>query len=365
MPIPVDLPLALPIPELFGKVLLVVSFALHILFINLSAGGFLIALVTEAAGLILRDPKLDRAAKRIALSVTVNDNLGVLLGIAPLLLISVLYTSFFYSSTTLIAPAWLSIIPLVVIGILLSYAYEFGWDRMANLKGLHLATGFLGTAVFYFIPFIFLTNINLMLYPERWKGTTSFFQALLYRNVVPRYLHFFLASLAVTGLFLAVWGLIRRRRGDLDPDEQDLWGFLIRYGLQWTLGASLLQLLVGPLVLVTLPEHMISGVVLRWPTSLVFPVGVLAAIGAIAVLWRKVFHPAGGVPASGTPRWLYGVLALLSVTVLAMATTRHYVREYALEKPKQVLRVETERYFQKVREANQAAGQPQGAPLNP
>ena len=48
-----------------------------------------------------------------------------------------------------------------------------------------------------------------MLFPERWPEVEGFLSTLLLPNVLPRFLHFILASVAVTALFLAGW-LCRR-----------------------------------------------------------------------------------------------------------------------------------------------------------
>jgi hypothetical protein len=58
---------------------------------------------------------------------------------------------------------------------------------------------------FLLIPFVFLSNINLMLFPEHWTEVKGFLSSLKIGNVFPRYFHFFAASNAATGLFLVAW----------------------------------------------------------------------------------------------------------------------------------------------------------------
>jgi hypothetical protein len=140
-------------------------------------------------------------AHEITKTVTVNKSLGVVLGVGPLLAINVLYTIYFYSANALTGYVWISIVPLVATAFLILYAHKYSWDRLAGSKRLHMAIGWAGVAILLFVPLIFLTNINLMLFPERWTQVKGFASALVLPNVLPRFLHFLLACLAVTALF--------------------------------------------------------------------------------------------------------------------------------------------------------------------
>ena len=69
-PIPRDLSLPLPIGEWELKLLLVILFLVHILFVNLMIGGSVLALLFEIIG--LNFPRYDKLAKKIAETITVN-----------------------------------------------------------------------------------------------------------------------------------------------------------------------------------------------------------------------------------------------------------------------------------------------------
>ncbi len=121
--IPHDIPLPLPAPEAFLKTLLVIAFIAHILFVNLMVGGSILTLFFEWKG--RKNSKYDRIAYEIAKTVTVNKSLAVVLGVAPLLLINVLYTVWFYSSNALTGTAWIMIVPLVTMAFLLTYLHQY------------------------------------------------------------------------------------------------------------------------------------------------------------------------------------------------------------------------------------------------
>ncbi len=317
LPLPRDLPLPLPGDPLEFQLALVVLFAVHILFVNLMLGATLVGLYHEWRG--RRDPDHDRLAHEIAATVTVNKSLAVVLGVAPLLVANVYYTLHFYSANALTGLAWIMVVPLVALAFLLTYAWEYSWDALAERKGVHMALGGGAAAIFLTVPLIFLANINLMLFPERWADVRGFLSALALPNVLPRYLHFLLASLGVTGLGLAAWFGRRsypaaERFTTLDNDA------LRRHFLGLALGASALQFVAGPVVLFSLPERGLS-----WPLVWLLLGGATVAGFAVWRLWVEM-----RARRVGLGKGFAVVTILLATTIGFMVTVRHVYREASL-----------------------------------
>ena len=199
-PIPKDIPLELPLPEWLLVTLLIVSFLAHIIFINLMLGGSIITLWAQIKG--LKNKEYDTFAHEVAKTITVNKSMAVVLGVAPLLCINTLYTIYFYSANALTGFAWILIIPLVTVAFLLTYLHKYTWDALAESRRVHI--GIIATAVgiFLFIPLIFLTNVNLLMFPEKWGTVRGFLDALVLPNVFPRYFEFLGACITITGVFL-------------------------------------------------------------------------------------------------------------------------------------------------------------------
>lgn len=316
LPVPRDFFLPLPASSLELQVFAIFLFLLHILFVNLMLGGSLLSLVFEIRG--LRRPSFDALAREIAATVTVNKSIAVVLGVGPLLVVNALYALWFYTANALTGTAWISIVPLVISAFLLLYAHKYSWDALAERKGLHLMLGGAGVLLLLVVPLIFLANINLMLFPGRWLEVKGFLSALALPNVLPRFLHFVLASVAVTSLFLAGWFCRQRfpfeeRFPGLDRCE------IRRELLTATFGATLLQLVIGPLVLVTLPPDGLS-----WWMVLNLSVGVGFGITALVLLWREA-------QSKGPLSIRYwSVVGALTVTVVMMGFARHLYREEAI-----------------------------------
>lgn len=317
VPLPHDIPLPLPIPEAVLVFVLIASFLVHILFVNLMLGGSLLTLWCQIKG--LKEKEYDEFAHEIAKTITVNKSLAVVMGVAPLLSINALYTIYFYTANSLTGLMWIAIIPLVTVAFLLTYLHKYTWKILENNKSLHITIIAAACVIFLIIPLIFLTNINLMLFPEKWGTIHGFMSALSLPNVFPRYLHFIFASFAVTGLFI-FWYV-----GRANYPFEAKFNVLTRYDIRkkaysLVLAASAAQFLIGPIVLLTLPS---KG--LGWNLLLVIFSGALIAIPAMYWIYKAI---TGKPDAIGQNFWK--VAMCLTVTVVFMGSGRHIYRANSL-----------------------------------
>ena len=340
IPIPKDIPLPLPLPEWLLVVIIIFSFLLHILFINLMVGGGILTFWYELRGRANKD--YDLLAREIAATITVNKSLAVVLGVAPLLSINVLYTLYFYSANALTGNIWISIVPWVAVAFLFLYLHKYTWDQLADNKPLHL--GILGIGVFSFllIPFIFLTNINLMLFPEKWGEIQGFTDALTLPNVFPRYLHFITACMAITGVFLAYW--FGRKNREFESKLETLTKSDIKKQmLTLALATTGMQFIFGPLLFITLPVRGIT-----WGLFWVILGGVTTAVFVIYLLWLMLKEHS---PVPGKRFFL--LLGLFTVLVACMGTGRHLYRENALSTHKKMMAERTAAHWEEVRKAHE------------
>jgi cytochrome c len=331
MPVPRDLPLPLPVPDWLLVVCLVLLFLIHILFVNFVVGGSVLVVVAEWFG--LRDSRWDRLAREIAGTITVNKSLAVVMGIGPLLCINLLYTLQWYSANALTGHAWLLIVPLVIVAFLLTYLHKYTWDRWhsPSWKRLHLIIGAVSALMFLFIPFIFLANVNLMLFPSEWEKVRGFFSSLRVGNVLPRYLHFLAASLAMTGLFLAGWFGRSEAAGEVSGFQP---GELRRFFYKICAYVTMAQFLLGPLLLLTLPRAGLTpsvyGIILS---------GAALGLITLVMLFRELKRDDESIGRS------YRIIvALFTFVVLGMGSGRHVYREAALSEHKSLVKERTARY---------------------
>lgn len=340
IPVSRDIPLPLPAPESLLALLLVASFVVHIIFVHLMLGGSIFSLVCQVKG--LKNPDYERLAYKIMQAVTVNKSLAVVMGVAPLLIINTLYAPQFYTSSALIGDVWMAVIPLVTIAFLLAYAHKFWWHGVVTIPELHIGIAALETLLFLFIPLIFMTNVNLMLFPEYWPQVKGFLSALFLPNVLQRYVHFVSATVLFSALALVWW----TGRASFQADTQfipERVKEIRRFFYAFAFGATIFQILTGLIVLVTLPTQGMSWGVVLW-----LCLGGTLALPAIYWMWNNVIQAN-----SDLNHHFNKIVALFALTVIVMAGARHLYRENALDDHKLAVAEKTENYLVAVKEAQE------------
>jgi hypothetical protein len=240
------IPLSDTIPAhwMWFQVFLIVTFAIHLVFMNAMLGSSIIAL----AGLLRRgagrlaDARTGRAVVPSLIAFTINS------GVAPLLFVHVLYGHFLFTSSVLMAWWWLSVVGLLLLAYAGAYIVDFRFDALNRLRTA-LLTGIAGLLMA--VAFIFSCNMTLMLSPQHWlrylAHPTGTLLSLADPMLLPRYLHFLTASVAVGGLAMAWMWRRREKSGEHDA----------RHGRHRAMGwynvATALQFLVGSAFLISLP----------------------------------------------------------------------------------------------------------------
>jgi cytochrome c len=331
-PVPRDLDLPLPLPEGLLKSLLVIFFLIHILFVNVTVGGSLLVAFFEYLG--FKHKKYDALALELAKTVTVNKSLAVVMGIGPLLCINLVYTVQWYGASALTGHAWLMIIPLVTLAFLLAYLHKYTWYRWDTgvAKKWHWGIVVVSTLLFLAIPFVFLANVNLMLFPNEWEKVKGFFSSLKIGNVFPRYLHFLLASIALTGLAGAGWFWRKNVVHHLDNGmtREHLRRLFYRIAA-WATG---LQFIAGPLLLFTLPSVGITPLLYQ----IILPSAALGLVLLIVLLKKAKASD------DNLQRGYVTLCVFFSIVVLGMGSGRHAYREASLAGHKQQVQQRTKEY---------------------
>ena len=321
VPIPDLDPVSLPAPIWLLKLLLLLTFFLHIIPMNLSLGGGFMAGFTDWIGRRRKSESHLALARSLARMLPIVIAFTITLGIAPLLFIQVLYGQFFYTSSVILAWPWLAVIVLLILSYYGFYLYSFRWEQ---LEGKRLVVVLASAVLFAAIGFIYTNNLVLMQTPEKWAA--MYFQNphgthlnLSDPTVIPRFLHFFTASIAIAGLLVAVLGLLKRRR------DSSFSRWATRYGLLWFIIATLIQLGVGSWFLLSLPQA-INAMFMGGNgfATLVFLVALTCTVGSLALMLMGFV--------SAHPYWkvLTGIV-LISLTVICMVVMRDIVRSAYLE----------------------------------
>ena len=296
-----------PIPAPWGilEFLNVFTFTIHILFVNVILGGSLLMIFAHFRH--EQDVFNDSLSGVLPCKIPTMFALTVTFGVAPLLFLQVLYGHLFYTSSIIMAVFWILVIP----GLILAYYGQYIHTRKyLTMRAFSLTALIISALIILYIGFMLVNNITLMYNPQKWA---MYFGARdgLHLNLgdptlIPRYLHFVVASIAVAGLFSAIIWYIREKRGLVGADLK------VQSGLRIFAIATAIQALVGVWFLLVLPRDiMMIFMGKNMITTISLALGILLTIGAIIAAFK------GSLVAT--------VIHLLAI-VITMVTNRAFVR---------------------------------------
>jgi hypothetical protein len=309
-------PAGIPGPEWLFHILLVLTFFLHLLFMNLTLGGSILGFVAHAGSREGRkgEPKAELARRLVGVN-TYGISLTITTGVAPLLFIQVLYHGFFYSATILIAGAWFSFLVLLMVGYYATYLYKM---RGAPARGRGGGWWLLLSAVMFFAVAMVQVSVQIgHARPDIWTGLAANpWTVLGDPTFVPRLLHFVLAGLGVSAALMAFWAVRQAKRG-IDVDTNTA---IAAYTWRWVLWTTVLQVVDGFVLLLLLPREVLIGLMTSGAGTLIpLTLAILLGIGLLVMIARTT-DPAQA------PALVNGVLGAMVITTAVMAITRHQVR---------------------------------------
>ena len=293
-----DLLLPRPLSQTVIEALLFGTFFLHLAFALLMLGTAIIAFhghLSRWAGDV-RGHDRYRGVLRPFLAF---EALAVVLGVGPLLLIQVGYTLNFFSAANILAPWWVLLVVLMVVGFL---AFDLVEHRSETASRATVAFGMVGLIALLAIPGIFVAILVLAEHPEQWISAIRARDRLAGAIGVlwlVRYLHVLGAAIvmgAAYHLFRAPAGETARRREMAS----------------WLVSGVLFQVAIGaPLYAIVLSraEPVTHGFV---------GLAIVGALALGALGWRA---------RRGTPlcdSWIaWAGVSLLLVMLLARETLQH------------------------------------------
>lgn len=229
----------LPIYPIIFQILMVLTFSIHIIFVNLTWASSFLAFYFDTK----QEEKYKKLSFALKRAIPSLFSVAILMGIAPLLFIQTIYDYFWYSSNIFSG--------IFVILFIFALMFAFSFLYIYYLK--ENSQKWLGFVSFLLISFagiiIHVLNIQ-MLYSDRWFQfwhPSSFGKLNIFE--IYRFLHFFFASFALAGFFLLInaWYLKRKN------SDEEIIKFRSELGLKIFFIFSLLQAISGIWWLVMVP----------------------------------------------------------------------------------------------------------------
>jgi hypothetical protein len=319
--IPQPDPLALPAPAWLLWALLLLTFFLHLIPMNLVLGGSIVGAIARVRGRRPGRAHEARLAHIIVKAMPVLISAAVTLGVAALLFLQVLYGRVFFVSAIVIGWWWLSVIGLLMLTYYAAYLMAM---RETSLGGSAVVLAWLVAGVVGLIALIYSNNMTLMLKPAelvaRYAADGSGRQLnLLDPSLIPRHLHMVLGAIAVTGLAVAVLGIVVGRR------DEAFGRWAVRYGAFVCVAATMINIFAGLWWLAALPREVL----------LKFMGGDMRAVGELLAGIFLTMTGAGHAILAVTGKRPALMLSISAGTLLAgivmMLLTRDTVRRLSLE----------------------------------
>jgi len=303
--------------------------AMHLLCVNVSSAGPLVAAWLEWRGRVRTDVQLDQLGRWLAVNSLWSLLAGSLLGLATAVLLWLDGQWAFFRSVGLVAyKVWWGVAELVFYVVCMA-GYVALWPRAGRAGGgwlcAHRALAVLAaTNLMYHFPPLFGVIAQLAAQGDLARGPldAAGFRAEAGAGPVwPMTVHFWLASLAVTGVFAMAWGPGRERwRDSATSAGAPVSAWLGRLAL----AATVLQIPTGMWVLLRLPlaqqGRLVGGDGLA-------SVLLIAAIALTIWLLHDLASIAMGAASRSRVR---RSAALVVLIVLLMSGTQHRARNPGL-----------------------------------
>jgi len=303
------------------QVLLIVGFFLHALPMNVVLGGGFLASILFLIGRSNQASYCYRTAKALAVSLPLFISFAVTQGIVPLLFLQLLYGPAFYTSSILMAVPWLGVLGVLLISYYISYLviYRILKKEYSQQQAMHASCWLLAMSIgFAAIGYLFSNNMTLMLTPQKWlaiyaESARGFHLNAEEPQLIPRYLHFFVASVAVAGMTIGCFGLYLLKR------ERQFADWMIKLGSKIFLVSTIVQIPIGLWFLKSIPDTY-AAAFLGSDVQITAVFMVSMSLVLLAIVATSISST------SGNRQAFIAGLACNALLILAMIINRHQLR---------------------------------------
>ena len=245
-------PFGVPFYPWVFQFLMVLTFALHILFVNLAIGGLGMAVYSHFKG----DDYNRKLSKSLAKVSTISLSTAIVLGVAPLLFVQVVYDPFWYVSNLLSAWWAMAFLLLVTLGFLSTYVFYL--KRYKNPQGFG---GFgIMALVFILLGGAVMSMLSVQaLAPGQWlewytaNGQLATTGTGLYKFEIGRFIHFIVPGFINVGIFMMLYAWYFQPRTDFDKAYLKWVG---KVGAKVAKVATMIEVVIGFWWLMAIPSSL-------------------------------------------------------------------------------------------------------------
>ncbi len=220
--------------------LMVLTWTLHMFFVNLLVGGLGLSMY----GFLKKDRFWNKASISLTKIAKISFSLAIVFGVAPLLFTQVIYDPLWYTANNLSASWVITFIPILIVAYYMLYIFYFK-NKEGAPKWI-IIFPVLSIVLVMAAGFIMHIFSYAELFPDKWvdwytNGGESMNTGgwAIYAYNIPRYLFFMLLSFAVTGIYMSLYSWYFRKRKDIDQEYLETFA---KKGTGITLGFGMLSI---------------------------------------------------------------------------------------------------------------------------
>jgi cytochrome d ubiquinol oxidase subunit I len=236
------------------EVVMAVIWQSHMYAAAFIAGILVIGSASEYVGVLTKQPKYDRFAKGVSISLVLIFATGSFIPIFGILALITLYPVFWTHLQNiffwvLFAEAWAFVGEIILI-----YAWYVSWQKLAFRKKLHVVLGFMA-AMLVILQFTLINVVaSYMLTPSVGGEATNVAATYLNPTFVPLNMHRFVGNISFAGFVVAGYAAVRYLRSTREEDRE-FFDWMGHWSLVWGFGFLLLQPVIGYGYMKTIREH--------------------------------------------------------------------------------------------------------------
>lgn len=312
------------------QVLAVITYLIHLPYAGLVLGSTILSLWLSFSDRDVPNAHFERFAGEIIDAFLKNRLTMFVLGIAPLLVLPLIYLQWFaHMDATPLKYIPLSI-PFIVVGYVLVALYAASYPARRTNWRTHAAFGVLGVLVLLASYFVLIGAVARLNDPEKWFRVTNLGIMLLNWNVIWRFLFVLHAGLAATGAIILFF-FFRWRRMPWVTTDPEYAGTVKRFGagiaLSFTLGIPVYWFLY----VFTSPDIVFDNVVYLMATGVIF-ICLVAALVLLGVLNNP--RPRFGATTFGIFMFLFLTTGVVNQRAMINANAEH-VTQLAIKAEKE------------------------------
>ena len=294
--------------------LAVLTFALHIMFVQLMLGTSAITIF----GAFSDNPYWRRLSAAMLEVAKVSVSVAIVIGVAPLLFVQVIYDPHWYTSNVLSAYWVIGFIVILIFAYWALYYYYFqnGKNKDKTLQPKSRWAILVSLALMLVVGFIMHSLTSQMLHPELWKewymqnGVMDYSGSKLHAYNLWRFAFFISMGIPVAGGMLVTYRRFKSVRPDADHDYLN---WAADLGKTWIKVGSVISAALYVVWMMTIPE-----------TAGDFATSFWGIFGGVMVLFYAIWAQ---VRLKGEAKFCsYMALPMALVIGLIVATSREMLR---------------------------------------